>query len=139
MRYSILKNIFLVCLLVLFLSRYIYAAVISPESIIPKPQNIQMLSSEQITLDSSWKIMVNSGNEGDMFTADYLQKKILEASARNINPEIVDISQISTDKRIIIGDPAVNPVIAAIATAESSDINIELIKDEFNEEQLHRL
>ncbi|MFH1440916.1 MAG: glycoside hydrolase family 20 zincin-like fold domain-containing protein [Candidatus Omnitrophota bacterium] len=129
MRYRIFFLVFF-----LFLSRYVYAEVQSPESIIPKPQNIQLISSGIITLDSSWKIAVDLNNEEELFTAGYLQNKILEESEQNINPEIIDISDIGTaNKKIIIGDPVINPVIAAIALAEGIDINTELVKDEFNQ------
>lgn len=121
---------------------------LSPESIVPKPQNIEMLSNSPVIIKSEWKIVADLNNEYESFTANYLKNKILESSSLNL--DIVDISKImvldkmvldnlvaimrsgeksklaSGRKIIVIGNPNNNSTIAQIASLEGIDINKEI-------------
>src|SRR3989338_3060690 len=57
---------------------------IQPESIIPRPQNITLLSSSPVIVDSSWKIVADLNDEYENFTAYYLKNRTLEAAGINL-------------------------------------------------------
>jgi len=109
------------------LSPPVVKITISPETIIPKLQNIEMLSSMAVEIDSSWKIAVDLNNQDESFTASYLRDKILGTSLA-VNIEIVDINSSPQNKRIVIGNPNSNSTIAQIASSKGININSELRK-----------
>ena len=122
---------------------------VSPESIVPKPQKIEMLSGLSVIIDSKWKIVADLSNEYESFTANYLKNKILESFSLDL--DVIDISKItvannhisvmssnrknkitSSRKIIVIGNPNNNLTIARMASLEGIDINSE-IQGDFNQ------
>jgi len=122
---------------------------VSPESIVPKPQKIEMLSGLSVIIDSKWKIVADLSNEYESFTANYLKNKILESFSLDL--DIIDISKItvannhisamrsnrknkitSSRKIIVIGNPNNNLTIARMASLEGIDVNSE-IQGNFNQ------
>jgi len=68
---------------------------ISPDSIIPMPQNIEMLTCNNIQVDISWKIFADLDNQEDKFAADYLKDEIFEKSEGLIYLGVGDIDNIN--------------------------------------------
>ena len=101
---------------------------IQPESIIPRPQNITLLSSSPVIVDSSWKIVADLNDEYENFTAYYLKNKTLGITG--INLEVKNLSELTniTNKRIMIGNPNKNLNISEIASSEGINISLEVQK-----------
>ncbi len=101
--------------------------IISPESIIPKPQKIEMLSGSAVSIDSTWKILADLKDEYENFSAFYLQNKTFEKTG--IKLEVLDIDNIpSISNKIIIGNPNKISKIREIANREYININFALKK-----------
>jgi len=99
---------------------------ISPQDIIPRPQNIEMLDcNNPVVIDDTWKIYTDLNNNQDNFTAYYLNNQTLEKTNNQINLNINDISNLSSNKRIIIGNPNANPTLQQIAQTNNININLE--------------
>ncbi|MDP2925226.1 MAG: MopE-related protein [Nanoarchaeota archaeon] len=98
---------------------------IDSETIIPRPQNITLISCDEVLVDSSWKIFVNKDDSEYNFSANYLKNKTLEKSNNLISLEIKNLSEISPYKRIIIGNPNENPILKQVAESNNVDVNLQ--------------
>jgi hypothetical protein len=101
---------------------------INPTSIIPMPQEIEMLSCDSVVIDNTWKIYTDLF-EKDKFSADYLQQKTFEKT--NIDLEVLDISELSDNKRIIIGNSKENKILKQIA--KDNEINVNTLSNKFDQ------
>ncbi len=99
-----------------------------PNIIIPLPQVIERLSSAPVQVSSDWQIVIDIAVEDDVFAAEYLQDAILNKNPK-VEPNIVDISAMAADKRIVIGDPNQNAIVAQLALSYGIDINAALAND----------
>jgi len=99
--------------------------VINPETIIPRPQIIEFYSCDIVNIDSSWKIFADLSTE-DNFTAIYLSNKSQQKFSLSFQAQ--DLSNLEPNKRIVIGNPNTNSVIAQLSYNNNIDINSILNK-----------
>jgi parallel beta-helix repeat protein len=122
-----------VLLLVCFSYGFSHAILKDPNEIIPVPQHYEILSATEIVVDSSWKIVCDETVAEDIFSAGYLHDKMYEATDSNLNIQIVGVSQIPSQKRIVIGNPHQNGVIDSIADSHGIDLEADLENDTHNQ------
>ncbi|MFH1835804.1 MAG: glycoside hydrolase domain-containing protein [Methanobacteriota archaeon] len=104
----------------------ITGALSIPE-IIPEPKEIQEISTTQVQVDSSWKIITDINDVYDNFTAHYLKDAIIANSSGAVSVLVGDIAAPVGTKRIVIGNPNTNPTVSALAIAAAANVNTEII------------
>ena len=83
-------------------------------NIVPRVQVMKGKSIPVITVDDTWVIIADIDDPEESFNATYLKDELLEELGLDLS--IYDTSSPSqTEKRIIMGKPAVDPYIADIA------------------------
>ncbi|MBR9705122.1 hypothetical protein GOV12_06945 [Candidatus Pacearchaeota archaeon] len=101
---------------------------ISPENIIPYPQNYSYISCNEVIVNSSWKIYSEISNLDDNFSSNYLRDGIMNKTGNLINLEVLDISDVSDSNRIVIGNPNTNDKIREIAFDNGIEFDSEITK-----------
>ena len=111
------KNVlYLLCIIFLFSLIFVLSAtpLLADSSIIPPPQDM-VLKGFNVTLDSSWSIVVDTLKSEDMFTAEELQKNLQENY--NLYLPVIDASSAGAGSSyIIIGNPHENAYVSGIAS-----------------------
>ena len=112
------KNQFILCGVVLLqiwiLSTSAFAYI--ADQIVPKPQIVKEKEFE-INLDNSWVIVSNTSQQDYNFSAQWLKQKIEDS--QSVDLAIVNFSNASTNKRIILGNPKQHDYLNSLLTEKN--------------------
>lgn len=86
------------------------------DQIVPKPQIVKEKEFE-INLDNSWVIVSNTSQQEYNFSAQWLKQKIEDS--QSVNLATVNFSNISTNKRIILGNPKQHDYLNSLLTEKN--------------------
>ena len=112
------KKQFMLCGVVLLqiwiLSTSAFASI--ADQIVPKPQIVKEKEFE-INLDNSWVIVSDTSQQKYNFSAQWLKQKIEDS--QSVNFAIVNFSNASTNKRIILGNPKQHDYLNSLLTEKN--------------------
>ena len=97
-------------------------------NVVPSPKYVDYLDCNNfVGVDSTWQIFVDIENSDDSFVADYIRNEVIANSSGSIDFNILSLDQITSDKRIIVGNPNEDPFISQLANAKGIDINSDVL------------
>jgi len=92
------------------------SVALSPAVIVPIPQEYDVISNQDVIVDSSWGIFADLSDDYENFTANYLSDKIYENSS-SLRLNVHDLSLVGSNS-IVIGNPEEQEVVRSLAEKE---------------------